>query len=69
MNTVHIYQLNHLSPMQFKRLKTAQMEAAQVWNLCCDLHREARMGHIHWPGRATLQQATKGRFALHSQSI
>ena len=69
MNTVHVYQLKHLSPMQFKRLKTAQMEAAQVWNLCCDLHREARMGHIQWPGRATLQQATKGRFALHSQSI
>ena len=45
------------------------MEAAQVWNGCMELHTAARMEHTRWPGRNELQQATKGRFALHSQSI
>ena len=45
------------------------MEAAQVWNLCVSLHKEARMSHTRWPGRNELQQATKGRCALHSQSV
>ena len=31
MQTVKIYQLNHLSHKQFQRLKAAQMEAARVW--------------------------------------
>lgn len=70
MNTVKVYRLDHLSPTQFQRLKAAQMEAAQVWNLCCELHKEARKTHSKWPGRHELQQATKGgRFALHSQSV
>ncbi len=45
------------------------MEAAQVWNLCMQRHKQARTEHTDWPGRNELQQATKGRFALHSQSI
>src|SRR5258708_28251857 len=45
------------------------MEAAQVWNGCLELHKAARMEHTCWPGRNELQKATKGRFALHSQSI
>ncbi len=45
------------------------MEAAQVWNLCCELHKKARATHTTWPGRDALQKATKGRFALHSQSV
>jgi putative transposase len=69
MNTVKIYRLTHLSPTLFQRLKAAQMEAAQVWNRCCELHKEARQTHSKWPGRTELQQATKGRFALHSQSV
>ncbi len=69
MHTVRIYRLDHLSPMLFQRLKAAQMEAAQVWNSCCELHKQARAIHSMWPGRDELQQATKGRFALHSQSI
>jgi len=50
-------------------LKAAQQEAAQVWNLCCDLHQAARTAHAKWPSRDALQKATKGRFALHSQSV
>ena len=69
MQTVKIYRLTHLSPTLFGRLKAAQMEAAQVWNRCCELHKVARTTHTMWPDRNELQQATKGRFALHSQSV
>lgn len=69
MNTIKIYQLHSLSPAQFRRLRNAQMEAAQVWNLCMQTHKAARMAHTKWPGRVDLQKATKGRFALHSQSV
>ncbi len=69
MQTVRIYRLTHLSSTLFGRLKAAQMEGAQVWNRCCDLHKAARTTRSMWPGQDDLQQATKGRFALHSQSI
>jgi putative transposase len=69
MQTIRIYQLDHLSLTMFRRLKVAQMEAALVWNRCCELHQEARMSHTKWPGRNELQQATKRQFALHSQSV
>ena len=69
MNTVKVYRLDHLSPTMFRRLKAAQIEAAQVWNLCMQTHKTARSEHMKWPGRNELQQATKGKFALHSQSV
>jgi putative transposase len=69
MNTVKIYQLKKLSQTQFRRLRDAQVEAAQVWNWCMQTHKTARLSHEKWPGRKQLQQATKGQFALHSQSI
>jgi putative transposase len=69
MNTVKIYQLKNLSHTQYQRLREAQQEAALVWNACVALHKDARMNHLKWPGRDALQKATKGRFALHSQSI
>jgi putative transposase len=69
MNTVKIYQLNHLSAKQYQRLRSAQQEAALVWNACVELHTAARIQHTKWPGRDALQKATKGRFALQSQSI
>src|SRR5256885_3181725 len=68
MNTVHIYRLQPTRSL-FACLKAAQMEAARVWNLCCEVHKQARMSHSKWPGRDTLQKASKGRFALHSQSV
>jgi putative transposase len=34
-----------------------------------ELHKQARLAHTPWPGRTELQHATKGRFALHSQSV
>jgi putative transposase len=69
MNTVKIYQLNHLSKAQFQRLRDAQMEAAHAWNGCMEMHKQARLEHAKWPGRDALQKATKGRFALHSPSV
>jgi putative transposase len=69
MQTVRIYRLTHLAPTLFKRLKEAQIEGAQVWNQCCELHKQARAMHSPWPGQSELQRATKGRFALHSQSV
>ena len=69
MNTVRIYQLNNLSQTQFHRLRDAQMEAAQVWNLCMHMHKDARVQHDKWPGLKELHEATKHRFALHSQSV
>src|SRR5215469_12576325 len=44
MKTVRVYRL-HPSPHLFQRLKAAQMEAAQVWNLCMETHKQARMAH------------------------
>jgi putative transposase len=54
----------------FQRLKNAQMEAAKVWNRCCELHKEARHNHQTWPGERALQEATKGgQFALNAQAV
>lgn len=69
MKTMRAYLLNNLSPSLFRRLKEAQTEAAHVWNLCMQTHKHARMGHAPWPGRNELQRVTKGRYALHSQSV
>ena len=69
MKAVRIYRLGMLSSSLFQRLKAAQMEAAQVWNVCMETHKPARGEHTKWPGRNELQKATKGRFALHSQSV
>jgi putative transposase len=69
MKTIRVYPLNNLSPSLFRRLKQAQMEAAQVWNLCMQTHKAARMAHAPWPGRNELQRVTRGRYALHSQSV
>src|ERR1700704_3201812 len=65
---VRVYRLQP-TPKLFACLKAAQMEAAKVWNLCCEVHKQARMAHAKWPGRNELQKATKGQFALHSQSV
>src|ERR1700694_1660800 len=69
MHTDRIYRLDHLSPTLFQRLKEAQMEAAQVWNQCCELHKAARQTGSKWPGRSELQRATKRQYALNAQSV
>lgn len=69
MDATRIYRLDHLPATLRRRLDAAQMEAARVWTLCRDLHLEARRAHLPWPNRDDLQKATKGRFALHSQTV
>ena len=69
MKTIRIYRLTSLSPALFHCLKEAQMEAAQVWNRCVDTHRQARISHARWPVQHDLHRLTRGRFALHSQSV
>ena len=69
METVRIYRLTGLRPRYRARLRAAQMEAAQVWMLCRDLHLTARQSHTRWPTQDDFHQATKGRFALHSQTV
>lgn len=69
MQTTRIYRLNHLPPSLQRRLYEAQEEAARVWTRCRDLHLEARQQHLPWPDRIALQKATKGQFALHSQTV
>ena len=69
MNTIHIYQLKDLSSTQMQRLRKAHLEAARVWNVCMQTHKEARLTHEKWPTRNELQKLTKGRFQLHSQSV
>ncbi len=69
MKTIRVYRLNTLSPMLFRHLKAAQMEAARVWNLCMQTHKTARVNHAPWPGQRELEQATKGRFALNAQAV
>ena len=69
METVRIFRLTGLRPRCRARLQAAQMEAAQVWTLCRDLHLAARQQHTRWPREDTFHRATKGRFALHSQTV
>ncbi|MGO8950168.1 MAG: hypothetical protein ACLQUY_21430 [Ktedonobacterales bacterium] len=69
METVRIYRLTGLRPRYQARLRAAQREAAQVWTLCRDLHLAARQHHTPWPGEHDFHQATKGRFAPHSQTV
>ena len=53
-------------------------ESARVWNLCMEMHRESRGRKLgtalvgdesRWPGKREFHMATKGKFALHSQSV
>ena len=69
METVRILVLAGMRPGLQRRLYEAQQEAARVWTLCRDLHLAARQQHTRWPAREDLQQATKGQFALHSQTV
>jgi putative transposase len=69
METAHIYSLTILSPSLQRRLYAAQQESARVWTVCRDRHLAARRQHTRWPDRDDLQQATKGQFALYSQTV
>ena len=69
METVRIYPLPTLRRGYARRLREARLEAARVWTRCRDLHLAARKAHARWPREADLQAATRGPFALHSQTV
>jgi putative transposase len=69
MQTVHIYPLPRLRKGYAASLREAHKEAARLWNVCRDLHLAARKVHTRWPDLNDLHQATRGRFALHSQKV
>jgi putative transposase len=70
METVRIYRLSGLARATRERLRAAQMEAARVWNVCRELHQEARLGHQPWPDRHACAAASLqgGQFVLHSKT-
>ena len=64
-----IYPITNIRPSTRRAIREGQMEAGRVWNTCCAIHREARKAETKWPNRGDLQVATKGGFAIHSQSV
>ena len=46
METVKIIPLGRLSTKLSLYLRDAQMEAARVWNYCCELHKAARSNRL-----------------------
>ena len=69
MERVKIIRLGWLAPKVFQAIRGGQLEAGKIWNQCRDLHLEARKEHTKWPTKDDLQKATKGQYALHSQTI
>jgi len=69
MQTTTIIRLPYQAPETFERLKTAQLEAAQVWNECMEAHKRCRTNHTPWLNQTALQKLTKGKYELHSQSV
>jgi len=66
---VSIVPLKGLETALQATIKKAQQEAARVWNDVVAIHKKARERGQQWPGRSELQQHTKGRYALHSQTV
>ncbi len=69
MERVRIVSLKGIHKRQAARICVGQKEAARAWTVCRDAHLAARQERGPWPNRDALQKATKGRFALHSQSV
>jgi putative transposase len=69
MQTVKIFQLKNLSKTSRRLICEGQKEAARVWNFCVTTHKELREKRQPWPRKETLQKLTKGKFAIHSQSV
>ena len=57
------------SKHELDRLFACNRESAKVWNDCLAHAREYHKTNGKWIGKRELQQLTKGRYHLHSQSI
>lgn len=69
MECVKIFPLKHLTHFQHGQIWSARLEAGKAWNQCRDIHLEARSTGQLWPNRTQLQEATKGLYAMYSQSV
>jgi putative transposase len=64
-----VYRFPPSTPAQRQQIRDAQMEAARVYDLCCEMHRATRAERAPWPKLMDFQAATRGgKFALHSQT-
>ena len=68
-SVVRIHAFPQLPRAMLARISAGRGEAARVWTLCRDLHQVARRARAPWPRRDAMQKATKGQFALHSQTV
>jgi putative transposase len=69
METVSIHMLHGISRSMQATIHAGQQEAGRVWSECTELHVDRRKAGLDWPNRNELQKFTKGRFALHSQTV
>ena len=49
-------------------LHAGQMEAGRLWSDAVKWHRAQRAAGV-WPGRSDMHHWSKGRYALHSQTV
>lgn len=57
------------SKADLDRLYACNRISAQVWNDCLDITKTLFLEHGQWIGQTKLQNATKGKYAIHSQSV
>lgn len=69
LQTVRIVDLPGIPRNLAARIRAGQQEAAKVWMACRDELHRCMAERRKWPGPLDLHFLTKGRFALHSQSV
>lgn len=69
MASVAIIPLRGLPKSLFDYCRDAQVEAGRCWSDISAFHPECRMSGKSWPRRKELQDLTRGRYALHSQTV
>jgi len=69
MQRTLIFRLGACPLGQRERVRAAQLETARLYEHCIELHAQARAAKAPWPKRKQLQEATRGRYALHSQTL
>lgn len=67
METVRIYRLTGLCPSYHACLRAAQMEAAQIWTLCRDMHLDAVPGYAPRRPPEACSLASARRFTAGDQ--
>ena len=68
MASVSIHQ-PHFSPAAQRQVHDGQVEAGRVFSDCVAFHLSCREAGGSWPDRTDMHRFTKGRYALHSQTV